>query len=75
MQKAQRTILAKTLKGIRTMLCPSLSRQCGINGFNLHYHHLAHPVFSNNMFASAASKRGNKCAQVYDNNSITTLVV
>ena len=40
-------------------------RRFRTNNRNLHCHHLAHPVFSNMMFASIVSRRGNKCAQVY----------
>ena len=47
------------------MLHPLLSRQFRTNDRNLHYHHLVHPVFSNMMFASAVSRRGNRFAQVY----------
>ena len=36
-----------------------------MNDRNLHDHYLAHPVFSDTMFASTVSRRGNRCAQVY----------
>ena len=36
-----------------------------MNDKNLHYCHLAHPVFSDMMFASTVFGRGNRCAQVY----------
>ena len=36
-----------------------------MNDRNLCYHHLAHPVFSDMMFVSAVSRKGNRCAQVY----------
>ena len=36
-----------------------------MNYLNLCYHCLAHPVFSDMMFASTVSRRGNRCAQVY----------
>ena len=32
---------------------------------NLHYHHLAHPIFSDTMYASTVSRRSNRCAQEY----------
>ena len=47
------------------MLHPLLWRQFKTNDQNLHYHRLVHPVFSNMMFASTVSRRGNRCAQVY----------
>ena len=64
-EKAQKTIQATTQRGIRTMLHPSLSRRFRMNDQNLCYHCLAHPVFSDMMFASTVSRRGNRCAQVY----------
>ena len=36
-----------------------------MNVRNFRYCHQAHPVFSDTMFASAVSRRGNGCAQVY----------
>ena len=47
------------------MLHPSLSRRFRTNDKNLCYYPLAHPVFSDTMFASTVSRRGNRCAQVY----------
>ena len=52
MEKAKKTIQATTQSGIRTMLHPSLLRLFRINDRNLCDHHLAHPVFSDTMFAS-----------------------
>ena len=63
--KAQKTIQATMQRGMRTMLYPSLLRQFRRNDRNLHYHCLAHPVFSDTMFASTMSRRGNRCVQVY----------
>ena len=48
------------------MLHPLLSRRLRRNDRNLWYHRLAYPIFSDTMFASTVSRRGNKCAQVYD---------
>mgnify|MGYP006186246423 CR=1 FL=1 len=64
-EKAQKTIQATTQRGIRTMLHPLLSRRFRTNDRNLLYHQLAHPVFSDTMFTSTVSRRGNRCAQVY----------
>ena len=47
------------------MLHPLLSRQFTMNDRKLYYHCLEHPVFSDTMFVSTVSKRGNRCAQVY----------
>ena len=64
-EKAQKTIQATTQRGIQTMVHPLLSRQFRTNDRNLHYHCLAHPVFSDTMFASTVFRRFNICAQVY----------
>ena len=47
------------------MLHPSLSRLFRTNDRNPHHHCLAHPLFSDTMFASTVSRKGNRCAQVY----------
>ena len=36
-----------------------------MNDRNLCYNCLTHPVFSDTMFASTVSRRGNRCEQVY----------
>ena len=57
LDKDQKTIQNTRQKKIRTMLHPSLSRQCRTNDCNIHYHHLVHPVYSDAPFASAVSRR------------------
>ena len=52
-------------KAQKTMFNPSLSRRFRTNDRNPCYHHLAHPIFSDMMFASTVFRRGNRCAQVY----------
>ena len=64
-EKAQKTIQAIMQKGIRAMLPPLLSRQLRTNDRNLCNHCLAHPVFSDMMFACKVSRRDNRCAQLY----------
>ena len=66
LEKAQKNIQATAQREIRTMLHPLLSRQFRTNNRNRFYCHLAHPVFSDKIFASAICRRGNRCAQVYD---------
>ena len=39
------------------------------NDKNVHYPFLAHPLFSDAMFASTVFRRGEKCAQVYTTDS------
>ena len=63
--EAQKTIQATTQWGIRTMLHPSLSRWFRTNDRHLCYQCLAHSVFSDMMFATTVSRRGNRWAQVY----------
>ena len=65
LDKAKKTIQATTQKVIPMMLHPSLSRWFKMNDHNFCYHQLAHPVFSDTMFASTVSRRGNRCAQEY----------
>ena len=64
-EKAQKTIQDTLQRWIRTMLHPLLSTQIRTNDRNLCYHDLEHPVFLDTMFASAVSRRCNRCAQVY----------
>ena len=63
--KDQKNIQATTQRGIRSMLHPLLLGPFRRNDRNPCYHHLAHPVFSDILFASTVSRRGNTCAQVY----------
>ena len=64
-EKAWKTIQAITQRGILTMLYPSLLRQFRTNERNLCYYCLAHPVFSDMMFAITVSRKGNRCEHVY----------
>ena len=59
-EKAQKTIHATTQREISAML-----RWFRTNDRNLRYCCRAHPIFSDMMFASTVSRRGNRCAQVY----------
>ena len=64
-EEPQKTIQATMQRGSRTMLHPSLSRQYKTNDRNLCYHCLAHPAFSDTIFAIMVPRRGNRCACVY----------
>ena len=64
-EKVQKTIQATMQIWIRTMLHSLLSRLFRMNDQNLHYHHLAHPIFSDMMFLVQCPEGGNRCAQVY----------
>ena len=63
LEKAQKTIQATTQRRIRAMVHPLLSRRSErrIKTFII----IAHPAFSDMMFASTVSRRGNICAQLY----------
>ena len=50
------------------MLQSLLLRQLKTNVRHFCYHHLAHSVLLDMMFASAVSRRSNRCAQVYATN-------
>ena len=59
-EKAQKTIQAAMQRGSKTMLNPIFSRWSRTNDRNLCYQHLAHPVFSDTIFVSTVSRKGNR---------------
>ena len=64
-ENAQNTTQATMQRRIRTMFHLSLSRWFRTNDNILHLHCLAHLIFSDMLFASTVSRRGNSCVQVY----------
>ena len=54
-----------TQRGVRTCLNPTLSRCFPTNDRMLRYKRLPHTIFTDTMFASTASRQGNKMAQIY----------
>ena len=63
--RANRTIVTTTQRGVRTCLNPTLSRRFPTNDRMLRYPRLLHTMFSDTMFAATTSKQGNKMAQVF----------
>lgn len=63
--RAQRTVVMTTQRGVRTCLNPTLSRRFPTNDRMLRYKRLPHTMFTDTMFASTASRQGNKMAQIY----------
>ena len=63
--RAKRTVVMTTQRGVRTCLNPTLSRRFPTNDRMLCYKQLPHTVFTDTMFAMTPSKRGYKMTQVY----------
>ena len=63
--RAKRTVVMTTQRGVRTCLNPTLSRRFPTNDRMLRYKRLPHTVFTDTMFASTVSRQGNKMAQIY----------
>jgi hypothetical protein len=63
--RAKRTVVMTTQRGVRTCLNPTLSRRFPTNDRMLRYKRLPHTMFTDTMFASTASRQGNKMAQIY----------
>jgi len=63
--RAKRTVVMTTQRGVRTCLNPTLSRRFLTNDRMLRYNQLPHTVFTDTMFASTVSRQGNKMAQIY----------
>ena len=64
-EKALKTIQATTQRGIGTMLYPLLSKRYRMNDRNFHYYCMAHPLFSDTMFANTMFRNSNRCVQEY----------
>jgi len=65
LEAAKRTVEGTTQRGVRTVGCPTLSRRFRTNDRQLRYRRIRTDIFTDTMFSSVKSKRGNKCAQVY----------
>jgi hypothetical protein len=62
---AQRTVVMTTQRGVRTCLNPTLSCRFPTNDRMLRYKRLPLTMFTDTLFASTASRQGNKMAQIY----------
>jgi hypothetical protein len=67
LEAAKRTIEKTTQRGIRSVANPSISRRFRTNDRSLRYRRLKTNVFTDTMFSSVPSSRGNTCAQIYCN--------
>ncbi len=65
LQKARDTVRRTTQRGIRTVLHPTLSRRFRTNDRHLRYRRMPCNLYSDTMFSSVLSSRGNKCAQIF----------
>ena len=66
---AKRTVQATTQRAIRTVGCPTLSRRFRTNDRQLRYRRIRTDLFTDTMFSTVKSKRGNNCAQVFSHPS------
>ncbi len=64
-ERAKRTIVMTTQRGVGTSLNPTLSCQFPTNDRMLWYKRVLHTMFSDTLFAGSISRQGNKMAQVY----------
>ena len=65
LETAHRTLKVTTQRGVRTVLYPTLSRRFRTNDRQLRYRRLPVTLFTDTMYASTKSRRGNKCAQIF----------
>jgi hypothetical protein len=68
LDKAKKTLDVTTQRGTRTVAFPSLEARFRTNDRQLRYRRLSTALYTDTMFASATSRRGNTCAQIYVNN-------
>jgi hypothetical protein len=67
LDKAKRTLNVTTQRGTRTVAFLSLEARFRTNDRQLRYRRLRTSLYTDLMFASVPSKRGNACAQIYVN--------
>jgi hypothetical protein len=67
LNKAKKTLKVTTQRGTRTVAYPSLNARFRTNDRQLRYHRLKTALYTDTMFASTVSTRGNTCAQVFVN--------
>ena len=69
LEAARRTVQATTQRAIRTVGCPTLSRRFRTNDRQLRYRRIRTDLFTDTMFYTVKSKRGNNCAQIFSHPS------
>ena len=67
-KKAMNTICWTTQHGVHTVLHPMLLRWFRTNDHHLRYRRLPHNAYSDTLFATTVSSRGNRCAQILATN-------
>ena len=67
--KALNMICHTTQHGVCSELHPSLSSQFRTSDCQLQYRGLLHNVYSDTLFATTVSRRGNRCAQIFATNN------
>ena len=67
LEAAKRTLKATTQRGIRSSANPSIARRFRTNDRQLRYNRLNTDLFTDTMFSTVKSSRGNTCGQVYSN--------
>ncbi len=67
LDKAKQTLQVTTQRGTRTVQFPSLEARFWTNDRQLRYRRLKTALYTDTMFASTVSTRGNTCAQVFVN--------
>jgi hypothetical protein len=67
LRKAEQTLKVTTQRGTRTIAYPSLESRFRTNDRQLRYRRLKTALYTDTMFASTVSTRGNTCAQVFVN--------
>jgi hypothetical protein len=66
-EAAKRTCDSTTQKGVRSVLNPSISKRYWTNDRQLRYRRLNTTLYTDTMFATVTSKRGNNCGQIWVN--------
>ncbi len=67
LDKAKRTLQVTTQQGTRTVAYPSMDARFRTNDRQLRYRRLKTSLYTDTMFASTVSSRGNTCAQIFVN--------
>jgi hypothetical protein len=67
LDKAKKTLLVTTQRGTRTVAYPSMDARFRTNDRQLRYRRLKTALYTDTMFASTVSTRGNTCAQIFVN--------
>jgi hypothetical protein len=67
LDKAKKTLAVTTQRGTRTVANPPMEARFRTNKRQLRYRRLSTALYTDTMFASVTSRRGNACAQIFVN--------